>query len=97
MKMRCHLFVSIILEWRRQIRQIRCLKYIWFGFCLETILKLGSGCSTVGRLVASNTRDLRFESSHQQFYQENKENEVQDGEVIFLKKLGLHQPFFSQW
>ena len=26
-----------------------------------------SGCGTVGRVVASYTRDLRFESSHQQY------------------------------
>ena len=31
-------------------------------------LNLDSGCGTVRRAVASNTRDPRFESSHQQFY-----------------------------
>ena len=29
---------------------------------------LGSGCSSVGRAVASDTRGLRFESSHQQTF-----------------------------
>ena len=28
--------------------------------------QLGSGCGSVGRAVASDTRDPRFESSHQQ-------------------------------
>ena len=30
----------------------------------ETLIKKGSGCGSVGRAVASNTRGLRFESSH---------------------------------
>ena len=29
---------------------------------------LGSGCGSVGRAVASDTRDPRFESSHRQIY-----------------------------
>ena len=29
---------------------------------------LGSGCGAVGRAVASDTRDPRFECSHQNFY-----------------------------
>ena len=32
----------------------------------KTIHHLGSGCDTVGKVVASDTRDLRFESSHRQ-------------------------------
>ena len=28
----------------------------------------GSGCGTVGSVVASNSRGLRFESSHQQYF-----------------------------
>ena len=42
-----------------------------FGLCLSvlnlTICKqLGSGCGSVGRAVASDTRGPRFESSHRQ-------------------------------
>ena len=32
----------------------------------KTIIFLGSGCGSVGRAVASNTRGPRFESSHRQ-------------------------------
>ena len=32
---------------------------------------LGSGCGSVGRAVASNTRGLRFESGHWQTYMEH--------------------------
>ena len=47
----------------------------------------GSGCGSVGRAVASNTRDPRFESRHRQsfIYQlyirkdENKEKEAGNG------------------
>ena len=31
----------------------------------EEIVKAGSGCGSVGRVVAYDTRDPRFESSHQ--------------------------------
>ena len=37
----------------------------WF---LQTILFMGSGCGSVGRVVTSNTRGPRFESSHRQIY-----------------------------
>ena len=30
--------------------------------------KLGSGCGAVGRAVASDTREMQLEFSHQQFY-----------------------------
>ena len=30
--------------------------------------QLGSGCDSVGRAVASNTRDQEFESNHQQIF-----------------------------
>ena len=35
-------------------------------FCLSNFGVLGSGCGSVGRAVASDTRGLRFESSHRQ-------------------------------
>ena len=31
----------------------------------------GSGCGSAGRAVASNTRGLRFKSSHKQIYKEH--------------------------
>ena len=49
--------------------------------------QLGSGCGSVGRAVASDTRDLWFESRHQQNFiyklynrkDENKEKEAGSG------------------
>ena len=36
----------------------------------------GSGCGSVGRVVASDTRGLRFESSHQQKFIQTKRSEL---------------------
>ena len=38
---------------------------------LQQILLLGSGCGSVGRAVASDTRDPRFKSSHRQTFIEH--------------------------
>ena len=42
------------------------------NFCLKLLdnnrYNMGSGCGAVGRVVASNTRDPRFESSQRQYY-----------------------------
>ena len=59
---------------------------------------MGSGCGSVGRVVASNSRGQRFESSHQQKFilniycqlywkDENKEKEARNGP--FKKELTL--------
>ena len=40
-------------------------------FCVLTVnnlIKLGNGCGSAGRAVASDTRDLRFESRRQQSF-----------------------------
>ena len=65
---------------------------------------LGSGCGSVGRAIASNTRGPQFESRHQKIYlfllnicllstvywkDENKEKEAGDG-PFFIKSV-----FFS--
>ena len=57
---------------------------------------MGSGCGAVGRPVASKTRDLRFESSHPQYYlllnvlknyiEKTKINKKRPGMARFLKK-----------
>ena len=77
------------------------LKFVYdIGSNLALILlKLGSGCGSVGRAVASNTRGPRFESSHRQKFiyilnicllstvywkDENKEKEAENGP--FFKK-----------
>ena len=38
----------------------------WCAVALMKCQKMGSGCGSVGRAVASNTRDPRFKSSHGQ-------------------------------
>ena len=38
------------------------------SFFTATVRNKGSGCGSVGRVVASNTRGPRFESSHQQTF-----------------------------
>ena len=58
---------------------------------------MGSGCGSVGRAIASNTRDPRFESCHQQNLstnciieeEENKEKETGNGPPFSLKKEAL--------
>ena len=57
---------------------------------------MGSGCGAVGRVVASNTRDPRFESSHRQYYllstllknfiEKTKIKKMSPGMAQFLKK-----------
>ena len=37
----------------------------------QTFARLGSGCGSVGRAVAFDTRDLRFESSHRRIFKWN--------------------------
>ena len=64
-------------------------------------IKLGSGCGSVGRVVASDTRGPQFESSHRQkiiyilnicllsivyWKDDNKEKEAGNGP--FFKKIG---------
>ena len=59
----------------------------------------GSGCGSVGREVASDTRDPRFESTHRQIFifklynrkDKNKEKEKEAGNGPSLKK-GLIGP-----
>ena len=54
---------------------------------------LGSGCGTVGRAVASDTRDPKFESSHLQFLcslkciEQMKIKKKRQGIVRFFKKI----------
>ena len=66
----------------------------WFGRYVNILLNLGSGCGSVGRAVASHTRDPRFEPYHwrnfvyQFIYQlynrkdENKEKEAGNGSSL---------------
>ena len=63
------------------------------GFKIER--QLGSGCGTVGRAVASDTRDPRLESSHRQilnlrtvkYIDKTKINKKMPGMAQFLKIL----------
>ena len=64
---------SMTAEWRKRKYKISELHNF------NTFL--GSGCDSVGRAVASDSRGPRFESSHKQLYwkDENKEKEAEDG------------------
>ena len=42
------------------------LSHIWVDCFLNLLILLGSGCGSVGRAVALNTRGPRFDSSHRQ-------------------------------
>ena len=53
---------------RPSVYLIPLLKSTFLNCSSKTQLVLGSGCGSVGRAVASNTRGPQFESSHQQFY-----------------------------
>ena len=44
------------------------LKSYFQCYTPKNTLITGSGCGSVGRVVASNTRDPRFESSHRQTF-----------------------------
>ena len=56
----------------------------------KQILAQSSGCGAVGDAVASNTKDLRFESSHKQFDLLSIVNLIIDGnEWPNLKKISL--------
>ena len=80
----------------------RKVKRTTIGAVNKLILSVGSGCGSVGRAVASNTRGPQFESSHQQKFiyilnicflstvcwkDENKEKAAGNGP--FYKKLFL--------
>ena len=66
---------------------------------LATWIILGSSCGSVGRVVASNTRSPRFESSHQQnfciknlyyvncFEIKDKNKEKETARIAHLKNL----------
>ena len=44
-----------------------CVKEIpRFDWSIQSYAQVGSGCDSVGRAVASDTRGLRFKSSHRQ-------------------------------
>ena len=60
------------------------------------MISWGSGCGTVGRAVASNTRGPGFESSHRQLLLNNyllltvcRKDENKEKEAHFLKRLFL--------
>ena len=56
-------FVKIRLSIHLNIAHLRSLfRFFW----LPAITTFGSGCGSVGRAVASNTRGMQFESSHWQ-------------------------------
>ena len=68
---------------------------------LLKLIDSGSGCGSVVKAVASDTRGLQFESSHQQKFiniehfllsavywkDENKEKEAGNGPFLYIKKL----------
>ena len=78
-----------------------CVKEIpRFDWSIQSYAQVGSGCGSVGKAVASDTRGLRFESSHRQKFiyilnicllstvywkDENKEKEAGDGPFFFKK------------
>ena len=51
---------------RKCIAKFCCPKVETSSRCHKLTLESGSGCGSVGRAVASHTRDLQFESSHWQ-------------------------------
>ena len=53
---------------------------------------MSNSCGSVGRAVASNTKDLQFESSHRQFsYWQlgNDKNNDKEGGLNLLKKYSI--------
>ena len=68
---------------------------------------MGSGCGSVGRAVACNTRGLRFDSSHRQNFIEHlfiinciektKINKKRPGMAHFLKKINRFMYYKSYW
>ena len=45
---------------------VHCLIFSALGYLAKNVRYLGSGCGSVGRVDATNTRGPRFESSHRQ-------------------------------
>ena len=62
-----------------------------------------SGCGAVGRVVASNTRDPRFESSQRQYYllstvlKRRKKKKRGQEWPYFLKKGNVPLKFYNHW
>ena len=69
-------------------------------FMVVKISQKGSGCGSVGRVVASDTRGPQFESSHRQnllnicllstVYWKDKNKEKEAGNGPFFKNISLH-------
>ena len=70
----------------RRKRSFNC-----FQICRTKSFRFGSGCGSVGRVVASDTRDPRFESSHRLIYLllavlKRRKKKKRPGVAHFLKK-----------
>ena len=85
----------VTLLWNCLMRSAPAIPFLGRSLCGT----MGSGCGSVGRAVASDTRGPRFESSHRQKFilnicllstvyskDENKEKDAGDG-PLFKKKL----------
>ena len=90
----------------QELTSLGLFRLQWFCYeqglmqCIKVkIEKLGSGCGSVGRVVASNTRGPRFESSHRQkftyilnicllstMYWKDKNKEKETGNGPFKKR-----------
>ena len=77
------------------------LSHIWVDCFLNLLILLGSGCGSVGRAVAFNTRGPWFDSSHRQNFIEHlfiinciektkiNKKEAGNGPLFFKKKLNF--------
>ena len=50
-----------------QLKNVRFQSPISSAIVFKNLQHQGSGCYTVGRVIAAETNDLQFESSHRQF------------------------------
>ena len=64
-----HLILILFTSFDRSVMLMlpSCVKEIpRFDWSIQSYAQVGSGCSSVGKAVASDTRGLRFESSYRQ-------------------------------
>ena len=63
-----YIFNQKIFFWYLLLCQLSIQFLLQFSlwFLMQNMSKIGSGCGAVGRVVASNSRDLQFESSRRQ-------------------------------
>ena len=92
---------------KKCVKDVKFPFWFWHNFVPKTNCQLGSGCDSVGRAVASNTRGPRFESSHRQnfywkivyyqLYWKDKINKKRPGMAHFKKKKTKLHIELMQW